>query len=82
MRKIIHNLRSQPEHVRRHVLHVSTIVCGIILISLWVYSLGTNLSNPDTQAKINNDLKPISALTSNLIDGYQSISAGAQANQQ
>lgn len=74
MKKIIHHLRRQPEHVRRHVLHVTTLVAGIILLFLWVYSLGTSLANPDTQAKINSDLKPLSALKDNLIGGYKSIS--------
>jgi len=39
MKKIIHKIRQQPEEVRRHILHILTIVAGIILISLWVYSL-------------------------------------------
>jgi len=73
MRKIIHNLRSQPEEVRRQILHVLTVVAGLILLSFWVYSLGTNLSDPDTQAKINDDLEPFSALKGNLIGGYESI---------
>ncbi|MES3032092.1 MAG: hypothetical protein V4699_02510 [Patescibacteria group bacterium] len=74
MRKIIHNLRNQPEQVKMHILHVATIVAGIILILLWIYSLGTNLSNPNTQAKVSNDLKPFSVLKDNIISGYQSIS--------
>ena len=58
MKKIIYNLRRQPEAVRRHILHVSTIVAGVILVLLWIYSLGTGLAN---------------ALKANLIGGYQSI---------
>lgn len=74
MKKIIHHIRKQPEEVRRHILHILTIVAGIILFFLWVYSLGTNLNNPDTQVKLNNDLKPFSALKDNLVGGYQTIS--------
>ena len=74
MRKIIHNLRSQPEEVRRHILHVVTGVAGVILILCWIYSLGTNLTDSDTQAKMENDLKPFSALKGNIIGGYNSIS--------
>lgn len=76
MKKIIHHIttiRQQPEHVRRYILHVVTLVFGIILVSLWVYSLGTNLSNPDTQAQIGQDLQPLSALKANLIGGYNSM---------
>lgn len=74
MRKIIHHLRRQPEELRRHILHILTICFGIVLLSLWVYSLGTNFSNPETQAKIEDDLSPLSALKGNLLGGYQSIS--------
>ena len=74
MRKIIHHIRRQPEEVRRHILHILTMIAGVVLIVLWVYSLGTNLRNPDTQTKMTNDLKPLSALKDNLVGGYQSIS--------
>jgi hypothetical protein len=74
MRKIIHHLRRQPEHVRRHVLHISTIIAGVILILLWVYSLGANFNNPDIEAKMSNDLEPLSALKDNIVGGYQSLS--------
>ncbi|MEI6280389.1 MAG: hypothetical protein WCP17_00075 [bacterium] len=73
MKKIINHLREQPEHVRRHILHVSTIVFGLILAFLWVYSLGTNLTSSNTQTKMTQDLKPFSALTANMIGGYNSI---------
>lgn len=75
MKKIIHHLRKQPESVRRHILHVFTIAAGIILILLWIYSLGTNLTSLNTEANMSEDLKPFSALKSNIIDGYNSISA-------
>ena len=66
-------MRNQPEKVRRHILHVSTAVLGVVLVLLWFYSLGTTLANPDVAVKINNDLKPFSALRANLINGYQSF---------
>lgn len=74
MKKIIHNIRRQPEEVRRHILHVLTAIFAVILLFTWFYSLGTNLTNPDTQAKIKNDIKPFSVLKANLIGGYKSIS--------
>lgn len=74
MKKMIRHIRRQPEETRRHLLHVLMIIAAIILFSLWVYSLGTNLSNQDMQAKVKNDLNPFSALKDNLIGGYNSIS--------
>ena len=73
MRKMIHNLRRQPEHVRRHILHVATVVAGVILIALWIYSLGANFNNPDAEARMSNDLQPLSVLKDNVVDGYQSL---------
>jgi hypothetical protein len=82
MKKIIYNLRNQSEEVRRHILHTLTIVCGIILVLLWIYSLGTGLASPDTQAKISNDLKPLSALKANIVGGYKSISGPTDGESQ
>lgn len=79
MKKIIHHLRKQPEQVRIHILHVLTIGASIILMVLWVYSLGKNLTSSETQVKIEKDLKPFSVLKDNLIGGYQSLSQPAGA---
>ena len=74
MRNIIHHIRKQPEEVRRHILHILTAMFAVVLFFLWVYSLGTNLTNTSTQAKIDQDLKPFSALKANMINGYNDIS--------
>ncbi len=74
MKNIIHNIRKQPEKVRRHILHILVLCFAIILFFLWIYSLGTTLTDTDTQAKMSQDLKPLSALKANLIDGYDSLS--------
>jgi hypothetical protein len=73
MRKMIHHIRKQPEQIRRHILHVSTMVCGVFLVLLWIYSLGTNLVEEDVSKKANKDLKPLSALKANIVGGYESI---------
>ena len=73
MRRIIHHIRKQPEEVRRHILHVVVFCFAVILILLWIYSLGTTLTNSDNQTKINQSLKPFSALKDNIVNGYNSI---------
>lgn len=73
MRRIIHHLRKQPESVRTHVLHVSTAVCALVLVLLWVASIGTNFSGPGANTQTANALQPFSALKDNLVNGYQSI---------
>ena len=85
MKKIIHNLRQQPEHVRRHILHGVTIVAALVLISFWVFSLGANFGNPETQAKISEELKPFSVIKHDIVNGYQNIAqpqAGTAVNAQ
>ena len=74
MKKIIHHIRKQPERVKRYILHVTILACAVVLFLFWIYSLGTTLTNTDTQAKMTRDLKPISTLKANLIDGYNSLS--------
>ncbi len=74
MQKFIHHIRKQPEHVRRHILHVTMVICGVILSSIWIYSLGRTFTDSDTQTKIINDLKPFSALKDNLVGGFNSLS--------
>lgn len=74
MKKLIHHLRRQPEEVRRHVLHILIFVVAIIMIILWIFSLGKSLTNPDTQVKIKQDLEPFSVLKDNIVNGYKSTS--------
>lgn len=66
-------MRRQPEEVKRHILHITTGVFAVVLFLLWIYSLGTTLVDKDNQAKVNQDMQPISALKANLIGGYKSM---------
>lgn len=59
------NIRQQPEHVRRHILHIVTIVAGIILVLLWIYSLGTTLASGQAKTEIKQDLQPITSSLQN-----------------
>ena len=77
MDKIIHNVRRQPEEVRRHILHVITAVFAIILFLLWVVSLGRNFEQGETAEKTNKELQPLSALKANILGGYQSLTEPA-----
>jgi hypothetical protein len=73
MRKIIHNLRRQPEEVRRHILHVLIFIAMIVMVALWVFSLGINFTDPDTKSKIEQDLAPFSVLKDNIVNGSENI---------
>ncbi|MFA5931767.1 MAG: hypothetical protein WC793_00075 [Candidatus Paceibacterota bacterium] len=73
MKRLIHNIRKQPEEIRRHILNVLILIFAIILFLLWIYSLGATLNDTDTQIKMNQDLKPFSALKDNIVGGFNSI---------
>ena len=66
MKKIIHHLRKQSEENKRRILHATTLVCGTVLVILWVYSLGATVSNSDAQLKINRTLQPLNVLKDNI----------------
>lgn len=74
MKQFINNLRARPEHHRRHILHVSTMVVAGVMVLLWFVSLGHSLTDSDVHKKVSQDAKPLSALKANLLDGYNSIS--------
>ena len=77
MKKISHHIkriREKPEEERRHILHLLIMVLGVIVILLWIYSLGKSVSNPDTKIKIKKDLQPFSVLKDNIVDGYKGVS--------
>lgn len=78
MKKIIHHLRRQPEDVRTHILHITTIGASVVLVLLWIFSLGTNISDPETQTKAKQDLQPFAVLKDNLVGGYQSLTPSSQ----
>jgi hypothetical protein len=73
MKNVIHHIRKQPEDIRRHILHVLTGVFAVILALIWIYTLGSNLTNTNTQVKIGQDLKPFSAIKDNMEGGFNSI---------
>lgn len=68
MKKILHHLRRQPEEVRRHVLHLIILIVALVMLGLWILSLGSNLSNTDTQEKMKKDLAPFSQLKDNVLN--------------
>lgn len=73
MKKIINNLRQKPEKVRRHILHVTTVVLALVLFLVWVYTLGAGLGSQEVQVKAQNDIQPFSTLKDNFVNGYKSI---------
>ena len=73
MKKIIHHLRKQPEEVRRHVLHITMFFIILLLIGLWIFTLGRNINDPSTQQKIAEDINEFSSLKDSVVEGYSNI---------
>lgn len=74
MRKTIRNLRAKPERIKKQILYVSMLIFVVILIFLWVLSLGTTINKKETEVSVKKDLQPFTILKANVIDGYKSIS--------
>ena len=74
MKKIIHHIRQQPEHIRRSILHIVIGVFAVILFFLWIYSLGTTMSSPEAKIKVDQSIKPFSILKDNITEQYSNIS--------
>jgi uncharacterized membrane protein YvbJ len=74
MHKIVHHLRKLSTKQKRDVLHVSTFIFAVILLMIWVYTLGQSFSNPNTQIKMKESLKPFNSLKENIVGGYNSLS--------
>ena len=74
MRRIIHHLRQLSHKQKRQVLNLSTLIFAVILIMIWIYSLGQNFSNTDTQVKMKESLEPFNSLKENIVGGYNSLS--------
>ncbi len=80
MHKIIHHLRRLPERQKRNILHISTLIFAVLLLMIWVYGLGQNFSDTDTQIKMKESLKPFNSLKENIVGGYNSLSTPSTTN--
>ncbi|MFA5750857.1 MAG: hypothetical protein WCX79_03435 [Candidatus Paceibacterota bacterium] len=67
MKKIIHNLRKQPEDTRKHILNVVMLVVIAVLIVFWVISLKNDFSSTETKERIKNDIKPFTILKESIL---------------
>lgn len=61
-------MRRRPEATKRYMLQVAIVVCGSVLLSLWVYSLGVTLTAPEPETTTAQDdgMQPFSVLKDNL----------------
>lgn len=68
MKKLLHHIRRQSEETRKKILHFLTVFFAVVLVFLWIFSLGSNLSSEETQVKIKETAQPFSALKDNIPD--------------
>jgi hypothetical protein len=74
MKKLIHKLRRQPEEVRRQIVYLVTFAGAVILVLLWIMSLGKTLGGQEASVSTSQSLQPLSVLKDNLVGGLNSIS--------
>lgn len=76
MRKVILNLKQKPEHIRRQVLYGVVLVCGVVLVLVWVSSLkGRFAKKADESAGLTNDLAPFYMLKDNFGKAVREVSS-------
>ena len=68
MKKVINHLRNRPEAERRHILHILTLGCAILLIIIWIYSLGTTIASTETKVQIKKDFEPFTMLKDSIVN--------------
>jgi hypothetical protein len=73
MRRIIHHLRGLSDKQKRDVLHFSTLIFAILLVLIWVYTLGHSFSDVDTKIKIQDSLEPFNNLKDNIVNEYNNL---------
>ncbi len=66
MLNIIENLKKEPEHVRKKILHFVLIIFAIILILLWGLILKSRFSSQEFNDSLKEDTKPFNTLTDGL----------------
>lgn len=71
MKRVIHHIRKQPEHVKRHILHIMIVICAVVLFSFWIFSLGKTFSDSGAQLQMKQDLKPFSLIKDNITQQIQ-----------
>ena len=66
MLNIIENLKKEPEHVRKKVLHTLLVIFAIILILIWGVVLKFRFSSQEFNNNLKEDTKPFNTLTDGL----------------
>ncbi len=79
MKRHIEHLRSKPEHVKRRIAFVTSLVVTAIIFVFWVTSLTLQITSDDTDtsgAAVSADTKPdspASVLSASAKDAYDQI---------
>ena len=73
MKKMIQNLRRQSEDTRSHILHIVMFFAILLLIGLWILSLGKDITDPNTKKKIAEDIDAFTPLTENIVNSYDGV---------
>jgi hypothetical protein len=70
-------LREKPEDVRRQILAGSLTVCMVLVVGIWVYSIGSRFSISEVAVQAKADVKPLTLFTGELKNVYSGLTASA-----
>lgn len=66
MTNFLENLKKEPEHVRKKILHSILIIFAIILLLIWGVVLKYRFSDEEITTGLKEDAKPFNVLTEDL----------------
>lgn len=70
-------LREKPEDVRRQILAGSLTVCMVLVVGIWVYSIGARFGSGEVAMQTKEDVKPLNLFTGELKNVYSGLTASA-----
>jgi hypothetical protein len=77
--QFVTHLRSQSEETRRHILTMSMVVVGAILVLVWIATLGAFSAAPvQTAEETPTGVKPFDLVQTNFENAWQTVSDGVK----
>ncbi|HWA32354.1 MAG TPA: hypothetical protein VG694_02805 [Candidatus Paceibacterota bacterium] len=74
MKKIIHHIRKQPEHIRVKILYILTGISLLLLFVAWAHSFGVNVQQTaKSEKQLGENISPFAVLKDSAVSGFNSL---------
>lgn len=79
MNKLISNIKNKPEHIKKKIALVVTLICGVILVLFWATTLKGQFSSKDEDdGGIKKDFAPFFMIKDGVSTAFDDISKGVK----